>query len=169
MMIKIRKAEKNEINQFIALLHQVKQEMEHPEWFALDPDEVVIDLFEQERMKVWFAMDQDVVAGAFSIVIPNLEEYNLGYELNMNDEQLMRVVHMDAAAVLSQYRGQGLQKQLMQEAEKEIRKIPNRILLCTVHPDNFASLNNLIKQDYLKMKLLNKYGSIRYVMKKELL
>lgn len=169
MMIEIRKAEKNEIKQFISLLHQVKEEMEHPEWFALDPDEVVMNLFEQGRMKIWLAMDRDVVAGAFSIVIPNLEEYNLGYELNMNNEQLMRVVHMDAAAVRQQYRGQGLQKRLMQEAEQEIRKIPNRILLCTVHPDNFASLNNLLKQDYSKMKLLNKYDSIRYIMKKELL
>lgn len=75
---------------------------------------------------------------------------------------------MDSAAVYPEYRGQGLQKRLLEEAEKEIRRAGKRILLCTVHPDNPYSLQNVLKQGYTIQKRAEKYGSVRYILRKDI-
>ena len=94
-----------------------------------------------------------------------MEKFNLGYDLNFSAEDLMRVVHMDTAAVHPDYRGQKLQHRMMLHAEKELA---GKILLCTIHPDNRYSLNNVLKQGYTIEKKLEKYGSIRYLLRKDL-
>ena len=71
-------------------------------------------------------------------------------------------------AVHPDYRGQKLQWKLMQEAEKSICQKHRGILLCTVHPDNRYSLQNVLKQDYTIVKKKEKYGSVRYILRKDL-
>ena len=168
MEVKIRKAGMEDTERYIAFLHEVKKAMPKGEWFFLDPDEEVREMMRQGSMRIWFAEDGDILAGVFSIIYPGLKEFNLGYDLNFDEAQLMRVIHMDTAAVHPDYRGQKLQDRLMAEAEKEIARSGGGILLCTVHPDNCYSIQNVLKQGYTIMKKLGKYGSIRYLLRKDL-
>ena len=62
----------------------------------------------------------------------------------------------------------GLQRKLLEEAESWIRQEGKQILLCTVHPDNYFSLSNVLKQGYTIQKKLEKYGSIRYLLRKDI-
>ena len=168
MKIIIRKGSTADTERMLQLLHKVKDDMENQDWFFLDPDEEIRKMMESGVMQLWLAEDGDRVAAIFDYIIPGLNGYNYGYDLGFSEEDLLRVVQMDTAAVDPSYRGLKLQKTLMQRAEQEIREIPGIILLSTIHPDNRYSLNNLLAQDYSVEKKVAKYGSVRYVLRKDL-
>lgn len=168
MELKIRKGSLADTEQFITLLQEVRQGMTHKEWLYLDEPEEVRQMMADGTMKLWVAMDGDRIAGAFDILTPGFDPCNYGYDLGFEESALLRVVNMDTIAVSPAYRGMGMQKRLMQESEQEIAQRGPRILLCTVHPDNRFSLNNILAQGYSIAAKLQKYGSVRYVLRKDL-
>lgn len=161
----IRKGDQRDVEAYISFLHEIKDRMCQCDWFFLDPDETSRELMAAGRMELWLAEEGARIAGVFSIIYPELEAFNLGYDLGLEDAQLRRVVHMDTAAVHPDYRGQGLQNKMMARAEKELT---GRILLCTVHPENRYSLQNVRSQGYTIERKLEKYGSVRYILRKDL-
>lgn len=168
MAIEIRKGTLRDTEDFIHLLQIVREGMENKAWFYLDPPQDVRDMMTDGTMQLWVAMDGNRLAAAFDILVPGFESFNYGYDLGLSKEELLRVVNMDTVAVHPDYRGLGLQNSLMQKAEAEIRKRGNRILLCTVHPENTFSLNNILCQGYTIEAELPKYGSVRYVLRKDI-
>lgn len=168
MNITIRKGSNADTERLLRLLHKVKEGMENQAWFFLDPDEDIREMMDSGVMQLWLAEDGERLAGIFDYLIPGFESYNYGYDLGFSREELLRVVQMDTAAVDPDYRGLKLQKTLMERAEQEIREVPGRILLSTIHPENRYSLNNLLAQDYSIEKQVAKYGSVRYVLRKDL-
>lgn len=169
MDIKIRKGSVQDTEMYLSFLHGIKNAMSRSEWFFLDPDEDVRRMICSGCMELWVAEDDGKTAGVFSIIYPGLEAFNLGYDLGFEEEQLLRVVHMDTAAVDPDYRGQQLQNRLMAAAERELARKGRRILLCTVHPENRYSIQNVLKQGYTIEKKLEKYDSVRYILRKDLL
>lgn len=165
MDVQIRKIGKDEVHKYLEFLHEIKAMMEQDDWFFLDPDDEVYEMMELGAMDIWLAEDGDRVAAVFCVVYPGMQKFNLGYDLELSEEDLMRVVHMDTAAVHPDYRGLGLQYRMMLHAEQELM---GKILLCTIHPDNKYSLNNVLKQGYNIEKKTEKYGSIRYILRKDL-
>lgn len=168
MSIVIRKGDCSDTEKFIVLLREVWESMEHKEWFYLDPPEEIRSMMENGIMQMWVAMDGDCMAAALDILIPGRAKFNYGYDLDYTQAQLQKVVNMDNAAVRPEYRGQGLQGKLLQEAEAAISGAGERILLCTVHPENRFSLQNVLKQGYTIQREIPKYGSVRYILRKDI-
>ena len=117
-MIEIRKGTADDLEGFIQLLRQVKEAMDNPQWFYLDSPEEVREMFADGTMDLWVAVDGERLAGAFDALYPGLQSFNYGYAVGMAQEDLLKVVNMDTAAVHPDYRGQGLQRRLMACAEK---------------------------------------------------
>ena len=134
MNITIRKGTLADTEAYIRLLREVKDAMENQEWFFLDPPDTVREMMADGSMQLWVAEDGERLVGGFDLLLPGLEDYSYGYDLNFDEEQLLRVVQMDTAAVHPDYRGLGLQKRLMEQAQQQIPA--GSILLCTIHPDN---------------------------------
>lgn len=168
MAIVIRKGGMEHTEALIALLREVWEAMPNREWFYLDSPQEVRQMMEDGTMELWVALDGEHLAGAFDILHPGLDAYNYGYDLGFAEEELLRVINMDTAAVHPDYRGRGLQKKLMETAEAELQERGKHILLCTVHPENRFSLNNVLKQGYSIQKELPKYGSVRYILRKDI-
>ena len=168
MHLELRKGTKEDAQTFVDLLQKVHADMEHKEWFYLDPPEETKEKIVASQLQMWVAMDGDTMAAAFSVIFPGLEANNYGYDLKLSQEQLMNVVNMDTAAVHPDYRGMGLQKKLMQMAEQELQRTGRKILLCTIHPDNHHSLQNVLDQGYTIQAKRSKYGSIRYLLRKDI-
>lgn len=155
----------DKLDKYLEFTHIVQDMMAQDDWFFLDPDEEVREMMAQDRVEVWLAEDGDRIAAAFCIVYPGMEEFNIGYDLGFSEEELKRVVHMDTAAVHPDYRGLGLQNRMMLHAEQELG---GKILLCTIHPDNHYSLNNVLKIGYTIEKKTQRYDSVRYILRKDL-
>lgn len=165
-MITIRRGTIEDTEAFISFLYAIQATMEHKEWFYLDSPQEIQEMMSGGIMALWLAEDEGRLVGAFDALYPKLDAYNYGYLLGYSENDLQRVVNMDTAAVHPDYRGKGLQAKLMQYAETEIQRSGDRILLCTVHPDNQYSLHNVLKQGYRIEKTLPMYGSLRHVLKK---
>ena len=168
MNLTFRKGTIEDAGTFIQFLDAVKADMEQSDWLYLDPPELVSSMMDNGIMELWLAMDQDRVAAVFSVLHPGLEPYNYGYDLELPESDLLRVVHMDTSAVHKDYRGLGLQRGMVQTAEKELAAEGGKILLCTVHPDNLYSLKNMRQQGYEIQKRIEKYGSVRFVLRKDI-
>lgn len=166
--MELRRGKLEDTEKFIKLLQEVRSGMAHKEWFYLDPPEDVREMLASGTMQLWVAMEDDRMAAAFSVIYPGLSEMNYGYDLEYSQEELRNVVCMDTVAVHPDFRGQKLQQRLMRMAEQEIVLTGNKILLCTVHPDNRYSLQNVLNQGYTIQKKLVKYGSVRYILMKNL-
>lgn len=169
MDLTIRKGTQADMEQFIRLLQDVYRGMEHKEWLYLDDPQEFRQMMADGTLELWVAMDADRIAAGFDILLPGLDAWNYGYDLEFDSTALMQVVNMDTVAVHPDYRGRGLQKQLMQTAEQDIAQRGPKILLCTVHPDNTFSLNNFLAQGYTIVRKLPKYGSVRYLLRKDIL
>ena len=165
MNIGIRKIAMDELDKYLEFSHIVKDMMAEDDWFFLDPDEEVREMMARDAVGIWLAEDGDRIAAAFCIVYPGMEDFNIGYDLGFSEEALKRVVHMDTAAVHPDYRGRGLQNRMMGHAEGELK---GKILLCTIHPDNIYSLNNVLKLGYAIEKKTERYDSVRYILRKDL-
>lgn len=169
MALEIRKGTPDDTEKLIALLREVHQGMLFKDWFYLDSPAEIRRMQEDGTMVLWVAMDGNRLAAAFDYLIPGRNAVNYGYDLGFDETSLLRVLNMDMAAVHPEYRGRGLQRRLMERAEREIAENGEKILLCTVHPDNCFSLNNLLAQGYSIERRLPKYGSVRYLLRKDLL
>ena len=168
MDIRIRKGTVDDVEALILFLEEVRNGMDHPEWFYLDPPDAVRKYMRSGTMQLWLAMDGDQIAAIFDYLIPQMDDYNYGYDLDFEQEALLRVINMDNSAVHPSYRGLGLQRKMIEIAEEYIRSTGPHILLCTVHPDNRFSLEHVLKQGYTIQKKLSKYGSVRYLLRKDI-
>lgn len=167
-MFTFRKGTASDADMVIGFLNEIKSGMTNKEWLYLDPPDVVREMLSEGTMELWMALDEQRLAAVFTVLYPGLESFNYGYDLGFCREDLLRVIHMDTAAVHPSYRGFGLQRQMVAMAEQHLAGKGKRILLTTVHPGNRFSLNNMRNQGYVIQKRLDKYGSERFILRKNI-
>lgn len=175
----IERAKTEDVNALAEVMDRVADNMNNPAWFIRDDAAFIgarigsVPLSKEDRGFVLKAMaDTDkgpVLAGFFMVDFPGTGERNLGHHLNWDEEKLKQVAHMDSVVILPEFRGNGLQYRLMEQAEALIlAETDFTKLLATVHPDNAFSLHNILKQGYEIAGEVMKYGTYRrYVVKKE--
>lgn len=171
MTFKITQATPPDYPSIASLIQTVWNQLEQKAWFAADNSDYTVRMLENGQGLAFKATEQEtgVLAGIFMIVFPGLSQENLGRDIDLPETELSGVVHMDSAAVLPEYRGYGLQRRLMQAAEAEARRRGYRYLMCTIHPDNNYSKNNVLEQGYHIAATKEKYGGyIRNILIKKL-
>lgn len=160
MNLNILRATPEDAETIVRLIRQVWQETEYKEWFVIDQPEYTYGLIHQSTGWGYKAVNQETgeIGGCFIVTFPGNSEENLGVDGGLKESQLSRVAHMDTVAVLPAYRGQGLQYRLMEAGEKDLAKAGYEYLMCTVHPDNQFSRNNVLGQGYDIVDTKEKYG-----------
>lgn len=107
-------------------------------------------------------------AGILIVVEPDEEEHNLGYDIRLPEEELPRVIHMDTSAVLPEHRGHRLEQRMLLFAEECLKGTPYTHMLCTISPDNPASLKSAERIGYRAVATKVKYGGmIRRILRKD--
>lgn len=169
--VRIRRASIEELPVAVDIVRQVHEKMEESAWFAAESFEVFERWMSEDNGLLYLAEDADSgeCGGMFFAILPGMDRENLGYDVGMDKAELEKVALMDTAAVLPQFRGLHLQYQMMQEAERDLRKAGYRFLMCTVHPDNRFSRQNVMDQGYRKILTKEKYGGyLRDIWMKEI-
>ncbi|HYE82502.1 MAG TPA: GNAT family N-acetyltransferase [Clostridia bacterium] len=93
------------------------------------------------------------------IGFPGKSPKNLGNDINMPMEEQAKVAHLETTVVHPDYRGNSLQSLTLQQAIPMVKKLGYGHLLCTVSPQNFYSLYNIIKNGLRVKALKKKYGT----------
>lgn len=152
-----------EVSDYIAIaevIQKVYESMENKEWYVADNADYTYKMLSTGMGMGYIARcrENGEIAGIFMVTFPGDSENNLGNDIGLSREQLLKTAHMDSAAVLPKYRGNHLQYLLMQKAEAVLRALGYHYLLCTIHPDNRYSKENALRQGYRVMKTTEKYG-----------
>lgn len=162
----LRKAGRNDVAGIMRIMREAKEDTSHPDWFVADNEEYIKDHLQGKGFAI-VAEAEEEIAGFFVVKKPEPEE-NLGVYLNFSKEQCDRVWIMDTAAVAKKWRGHGLQTRMLLAAEEELKAFEPGYLMCTVHPKNRYSLNNMQKNGYKAMKKAYCYGGLeRFILLKE--
>lgn len=169
--IEIFQAGRESLEEAVRLVRNTAEKMKEKSWFVAESLEEFDRWMRKDQGWLYVARDRSSgqLAGMFFVVLPGLEEENLGYDIGMQGRQLYECAIMDTVVALPEYRGMHLQYEMMQTAERKLRKEGYRYLLCTVHPENKFSRENVKRQGYKKMLTKEKYGGfLRDIWMKEL-
>ncbi len=154
-----------------ALIDTVYRGLPEPSWFMPDGAPYIKKLMRPECGRVWKATDAatGALAGMLMLYIPGDTPENLGNDAGFTEEEKQGVIHLESVAILPQYRGFGLQYRMMGIAEEEALRAGFRHMLCTVHPENHFSRNNMVRCGFQPVVRKEKYGGLlREVMWKPL-
>lgn len=138
---------------------------DHSLYYALVPAEVEAMLGDQGLSLGIYAEDQHLIAYA-AMRFPGSEPDNLGMDGCLTNDELARVVHIEAGLVHPDFRGQSLQKLVYEEAIRQTRMLGRfRHLYSTVACHNYPALVNSMKLGLAVTALREKYnGYLRYVL-----
>ncbi len=170
MTFDFRLANIHEVPIIMKLMSQVKANMPQKEWFVDDNEEYLQHLLDDHGfILLAFPDNGTALAGFFMVKFPGLSEDNLGHHLGFSKDKLMQCVHMDSCVVHPEYRGYHLQSRMASWAEQQIKQMPYHYLLGTIHPDNYYSLNSMLRCGYLVVKETYLYGGLpRAIILKEI-
>ncbi len=169
MEFQIEKAVPADYQLFADIILTVWEQMEEKSWYVADNADYTYQALSSGHGLGYKAVETGTgtVSAIFLAVIPGMDEKNLGRDVGMAESELPFIAHMDSAAVLPAYRGFGLQKRLMEAAEADLKARGIHYLMCTVHPDNQFSLNNVLRQGYEILTVKEKYGGhVRAILRK---
>lgn len=152
----------------ISLQSVVAANLPCPEIFFLHDEKYLRDVFRHERSVIGVTTQDGLIA--FSIIrIPGLADDNLGKDLNLPEEELTKVAHLQAAAVHPAYRGNGLQRMMVIAHMHVIEELGYEHVCCTVSPKNPISLANYLSFGLLIEALRPKMqGWWRYILHKNI-
>jgi hypothetical protein len=94
-----------------------------------------------------------------------LNDHNLGVDLKFSAPELGKVIHLQASAVHPAYRGNALQRRMIDAHMSVIKNLGFEHVCCTVSPKNPISLRNVLAAGFHIKALKPKFeGWWRFIM-----
>ena len=156
----IRRAVIEDAEEIYNIMVQVAEALEDKTLFVCDDLEYVKEQIEQSGFAVVSCKDDGEIVGSFIFRYPDSADDNLGRDVNLPDNKLEQVVHMESVVVLPEHRGNHLQERMLHFGEKLIDSNRYHFLMATVSPENPASYLNFEKNGYILMMTKEKYGGL---------
>lgn len=174
MKFQIQKMTVENLPEIMEVMQDAHKSVGKQEWFVTDEEAYVKQVLEGKGFLVGAREEESrELAGFFMVFYPEAQN-NLGQYAGLIGEELGKVVYMDSAAVKKAYRGNRLQGQMLQEAERLLKEQQKKqrknvqYCICTVHPDNHSSLHTMEKNGYEIVSREKLYGGLdRYVLCKK--
>lgn len=156
------------IDKILKLQDDIFNMLEDKSLFAKTQKEEFEDMINKNGELIGIVTEENNLIAFGAMVKPELEEFNLGYDLNFEDEKLVKIAHMESTVVHPNYRGNKLQKIICENLEKVAKDKNCSIFCATVSPNNEFSLNTLLSLNYKIAIEKEKYGGLkRYIVIKE--
>lgn len=168
MDITITTATIEDTAEIMEMMMAARSTIANPDWFVED-DAIYVERHFGKCGMTLKACGQNKILAFLIVDIPGEDSENLGFDLGFSKEQRSLTILMESAVVRPEARGFGLQKKLMEEAEKRFRGTKYQYALATVHPENVYSRNNFLTLGYEEAMEKLKYGGLpRIIMKKRI-
>lgn len=139
------------------------------ELFVKTDRDSIIEIISGDGIIVGCTDEKDNLIAFGALFIPKLKEENLGYDLNLSYDELIKLGHIEATVVHPNYRGNKLQKIICSNLECLAKDCGCEILCATVSPINIFSLNTFTSLSYSIVTEKIKYGGYnRYILRKDI-
>lgn len=154
------------LSDLAALQSLVVSTLPEVEIFMPHDEEYLSRIFQTEHSVLGVLAGEKLVA--YSIIrYPGTGKDNLGRDLNLAEEDLKDLAHLQAIAVHPHFRGYGLQRELAAAHLQVLESYGYEHICCTVSPKNPVSLNNLLSCGFRVRALIPKFaGWWRYILYK---
>ena len=150
---------KDRLREVIELQQRVYDKLPNKDVLYMDSYYEMLEDMEAGAKVIGVQNEENRIIAYRYIAFPGNDKRNLGYDINLAEEEMHKVVHLETTVVDPVYRGNNLQSLTLETAKEMVKKDGYEHLLCTVSPYNFYSLYNIMKNG-LKIKALKKkYGS----------
>ncbi len=155
--IDIEIVNENKLDGVLEFQKDIIDRMEHQEFFCPLTKEEFLEPI-RGRDNVYFLKYNNETIGLFVATcdIPNILEE---YQLDNNN-----VILIDSVMIREDFRGYGLQRQILDYLYNRAKELNLDGLVATVHPDNTYSLNNFLYCGYEIINKLTLHGGDRYVV-----
>ena len=152
----------NSLKQFIISNHN---ELLNQDQFIIDDIEELRDLFNEEKGFVLGIMLGEKIIASIAMDFNNDK---LGFSDIVNKSVSQRgIVEIGWIMVDKQYRGHNISKKMISIAESYVwHTMPQKAILATVHPQNFAMLNVFLCLGYLQFNKIVHFGKDRLILLK---
>lgn len=168
MNFEIKKADIEDLEDIMDIMADCRNTLKNKEWFVADDEIYVRNHLEKNGFAVIARTDTEKAAGFFLIKYIDQED-ELTCALGYDQKKIGKTAVMDSACVRQEYRGYSLQRKMQKAAERMLDKNQYHFLICTIHPDNLASLKSMQKNGFHIRKKIECYGGYtRYILEKEL-
>jgi GNAT superfamily N-acetyltransferase len=153
----------------LSLQNVIAANLPCPDVFMLHEDMYFRKVLRLERSVIGVTCEKELIS--YSIIrIPGRSNDNLGRDINLPEEELAKVAHLQAVAVHPAYRGNGLQRKLISAHLRVIEEMGYEHVCCTVSPKNPVSLTNMLSCGFVIEGLRPKMaGWWRYILHKDIL
>jgi ribosomal protein S18 acetylase RimI-like enzyme len=153
----------------MSLQNVIAANLPSQEIFMLHEEKYLQEALRLERSVLGVTAEEGLIA--YSIIrIPGHSNDNLGRDIDLPEEVLSKVAHLQAAAVHPAYRGNGLQRKLTFAHMAVIEEMGCEHVCCTVSPKNPVSLANYLSCGLVIEGLRPKMqGWWRYILHKNIL
>ena len=163
-----RVAEAKDAQKIHNLMVEVYEQLENKSLYVCDDLAFVKRHISHEGFTVVACTKEDKIVGSLILRIPDAED-NLGKDIGFSEEECQSVIHVESAVVAPLYRGNALQRRMLQIAETMIDRVKYSYLMATVSPDNPASYKTLESLGYELIVTKEKYdGLMRRIYRKAL-
>lgn len=161
MNMTYRMAVMEDVDLVMTVMNQTVEAMTDKTLYMADDREFVKKHISDEgEIILAVAPDNPLPAGFLILRYPKESEDNLGRDIGLTGEALLKVVHMESAAVALAFRGQGLMRKLIFNGEKIAAGKGYIYGMCTVSPQNPWSLSNMQTCGYKIKATVPKYGGV---------
>ena len=139
--IVIEKLNLKDIDKYIEFVEKIKENMEHKDWLGdFTKEDYEYLLSNGSLIYIWKYNDIYVASG---MLIPTTQKDLLKF--NLEELDVDKTMDFGPEMVADEYRGNGLQKDVLNYLIEFIKKIGYKNCVTTIHPDNIYSINNIEK------------------------
>ncbi len=151
-----------DLDEYIQFREKVKSNMNNKEWLGDFSKDTLIELL-NNHAKIWiYYLNNNPVCSM--MFIPADKKSPLKFELDLDSNE---VAEYGPMFVHSDYIGNGLQYQMLEQLDKYCKKLGYIYAVSTVHPDNNYSINNLEKDGFKYQNTKEFKRGIRNIYLKE--
>jgi RimJ/RimL family protein N-acetyltransferase len=163
----MRYLDENYLEQVLDLQAMIVQNLPSPDLLQPFPPDFMRQHVRNKGRIIGVLADNELIAFR-ALYFPDMDdhEWNLGFDIGLQESDLAKVANLQMVCVNPLYRGNQLGLKMNRHAIRFLKEETDYIHLCaTVHPRNHWNVRVLMKSGFVIRNLKEKYGGkLRYIV-----
>jgi len=163
----MRYLDESYLQQVLDLQAMIVQNLPSPDLLQPFPPDFMRQHVRNKGRIIGVLADNELIAFR-ALYFPDMDdhEWNLGFDIGLQDSELSKVANLQMVCVNPLYRGNQLGLKMNRHAIRFLKEDTDYIHLCaTVHPRNHWNVRVLMKSGFVIRNLKEKYGGkLRYIV-----